>query len=258
VPRYAEIAGVLAERIAAEGRVAGEQIESEHELTREFDVSRGTVVRAMDILERQGIVRRVQGRGTFVLGRPALRSANQLVSFTEHVEAIGRLAGGRVIRWREVTRSTRNRLHRPFAARTRLVDFTRVRTIDRVPVGIHRVVVPRDLADILGLVERFGDDDWSLYAAMADAGVHIGRSDEQFSAVLADPEDASLLGVGEPCPLLRVERHTYDLVGRPIEVVEARYNSERYTVTAESIRSRELTRRSMANPLPFAQSTTQP
>ena len=82
---------------------------------------------------------------------------------------------------------------------------------------------------------------------MADAGVHLGRSDEQFSAVLADADDASLLGVDEPCPLLRVERHTYDLVGRPIEVVEARYHSERYTVTAESIRSRELNRR-VTNP----------
>jgi GntR family transcriptional regulator len=258
VPRYAEIAGVLAERIAIEGRTAGEQIESELELTREFDVSRGTVVRALDILERQGIVRRVQGRGTFVLGRPALRSANQLVSFTEHVEATGRLAGGHVVGWREVTRSAKNPLHRPFEPRTRLVDFTRVRTIDGVPVGIHRVIVPRDLADAVGLSERLADHDWSLYAAMADAGVHIGRSDEQFSAVLADHEAASLLGVGEPCPLLRVERHTYDLIGRPIEVVDARYNSERYTVTAESIRSRELTRRAMGNPLPFQQSTTKP
>ena len=78
---------------------------------------------------------------------------------------------------------------------------------------------------------------------MAEAGVHLGRSDEQFSAVLADREEATLLGVDEPCPLLRVERHTYDLVGRPIEVVEARYHSERYTVTAESVRSRDLNRR---------------
>jgi GntR family transcriptional regulator len=244
MPRYAEIAGTLAERIATERRVAGEQIESEHDLTREFEVSRGTVVRAMDVLERQGIVRRVQGRGTFVLGRPALRSANHLVSFTEHVEATGRIAGSRMLRWREVPWSGKNPLHRPFDARTRLVDFSRLRTIDDVPVGIHRVIVTRDLADALDLRERFnGPDNWSLYAAMADAGVHLGRSDEQFSAVLADPAEASILGVDEPCPLLRVERHTYDLLGRPIEVVEARYHSERYTVTAESIRNRDLNRR---------------
>jgi DNA-binding GntR family transcriptional regulator len=245
VPRYADIAGELAERIAAEGRVAGERIESEHDLTREFEVSRGTVVRAMELLERQGIVHRVQGRGTFVLGRPALRSANQLVSFTEHVEATGGVAGGRVLGWREVTWSAKNPLHRPFAARTRLVDFSRLRMIDGVPVGTHRVVVARDLAATIDLLERFnGPDDWSLYAAMADAGVHLGRSDEQFSAVLADDEEASILGVKQPCALLRVERHTYDLVGRPIEVVDARYLSERYTVTAESIRSRQLNRRS--------------
>lgn len=241
MPRYAEIAGELAERIAAEGRAAGERIESEHDLTREFEVSRGTVVRAMDLLERQGIVRRVQGRGTFVLGRPALRSANDLVSFTEHVKATGRTAGSRLLGWREVKWSARNPLHRPFDAGTRLVDFSRLRTIDGVPVGVHRVIVTRELADTLDLEERFnGGDDWSLYAAMAAAGVHLGRSDEQFSAVLADRDEASILGVAEPCPLLRVERHTYDLVGRPLEVVDARYLSERYTVTAESIRSREL------------------
>jgi GntR family transcriptional regulator len=244
MPRYAEIAGALAERIATERRAAGEQIESEHELIREFEVSRGTVVRAMDLLEQQGIVRRLQGRGTFVRGRPALRSANDLVSFTEHVEATDRVAGSRLLGWREVRRSAKNPLHRPFGAHNRLVDFSRLRTIDDVPVGIHRVIVTRDLADAIGLLERFnGPDNWSLYAAMADAGIYLGRSDEQFSAVLADHGEASILGVNEPCPLLRVERHTYDLLGRPIEVVEARYHSERYTVTAESIRGRDLNRR---------------
>lgn len=259
MPRYAEIAGELAERIAAEGRAAGERIESEHELTREFEVSRGTVVRAMDLLERQGIVRRVQGRGTFVLGRPALRSANNLVSFTEHVKATGRIAGSWLLGWREVTWSAKNPLHRPFAARTRLVDFSRMRTIDGVPVGIHRVIVTRELADTINLLERFnGHDDWSLYAAMADTGVHLGRSDERFSAVLADPEEASILGVKEPCPLLRVERHTYDIVGRPIEVVDARYHPERYTVTAESIRNPELRWRSIGAQSPFTKHTTTP
>jgi GntR family transcriptional regulator len=245
MPRYADIAGQLVERIVQQGRVAGEQIESEHDLTQEFEVSRGTVVKAMDLLERQGIVRRVQGRGTFVLGRPALRSASELVSFTAHVEATGHRAGGRVLARSTTTRSSRNPLHRPFAAGTRLVDFTRLRTIDDVPVGVHRVIVPQAIARAIGLHELLdGPDDWSLYAAMADAGIHLGRSDEQFSAVLADRESAALLAVARPCPLLRVERHTYDLVGRPLEVVEARYLSERYTVTAESVRSRDLHHRS--------------
>lgn len=248
MPRYAEIAVELAERIAGEGRAAGDQIESEHELTREFEVSRGTVVRAMDVLERQGIIRRVQGRGTFVLGRPALRPASQLVSFTAHVEASGRVPGGDLLGWRQTTWSAGDLLHRPFEAGTRLVEFSRLRTIDAVPVGIHRVIVTADLADIVGLPERLDRrDDFSLYAAMAASGVHLGRSDEQFSAVLATHDEASLLDTDEPCPLLRVERHTFDLVGRPIEVVDARYHSERYTVTAESIRGAELIRRTPRN-----------
>jgi GntR family transcriptional regulator len=250
MPLYADIAVELAERIAAEGRVAGEQIESESDLSREFNVSRGTIVRAMDLLARNGIICRMQGRGTFVLGRPALRSTTPLVSFTEFVRDSGRVPGSRLLGWSETAWSAGEPLHRPFESGTRLVDFSRLRTIDGVPVGIHRVIIARDLADSVGLLARLErSEDWSLYELMADAGVHLGRADEQFSAVFADGDDAFLLGMAEPGPLLRVERHTYDVVGRLIEVVEARYHSQRYTVTAESIRSRDLTRRTSTQSL---------
>src|SRR4029450_3498717 len=112
--------------------------------------------------------------------------ASHLDASTAHVEARGGVAAGGMLRWREVPRSGKNPLHRPFDVRARLVDFSRLRTIDGVPVGMHRVIVTRALAAALDLRERFNrPDDWSLYAAMADAGVHLGRSDEQFSAVLA-------------------------------------------------------------------------
>jgi DNA-binding GntR family transcriptional regulator len=39
---------------------------SEATLTQEFGLARGTVVKALDALEQEGLVTRVQGRGTFV------------------------------------------------------------------------------------------------------------------------------------------------------------------------------------------------
>jgi DNA-binding transcriptional MocR family regulator len=48
---------------------AGRVIPSEATLSQEYGLSRGTVVKALDALERDGLVRRVQGRGTFVSER---------------------------------------------------------------------------------------------------------------------------------------------------------------------------------------------
>ena len=42
------------------------QLPTEYALTKQFKVSRGTVRKAVDLLEGEGIVRREQGRGTFV------------------------------------------------------------------------------------------------------------------------------------------------------------------------------------------------
>lgn len=39
---------------------------SETTLSQEFGLARGTVVKALDALEEEGLVTRVQGRGTFV------------------------------------------------------------------------------------------------------------------------------------------------------------------------------------------------
>ena len=240
MPLYEEIASQVAERIATTGLLPGDRINSEHQLSQEFRVSRGTVVKALDLLERGGIVRREQGRGTFVIGRPALRSTTDIVSFTQHAETSGRRPGGRLVRWRSVEARQDERLHQPFDPGMPLIDFLRVRSIDEVPVGIHRVVIPREIAEEAGLVDRLdggASEDWSLYQVLGDAGIFIGRGDEQFAAVLADQQAAELLSVTRPCALLQVERHTYDLVGRPIEVVDARYLSDRYSVSAESIRS---------------------
>lgn len=71
VPRYAQLADLLRQRIARGTWHAGDRLPSLHELTREFDVARVTVRQAVDVLAREGLVSAEQGRGTFVTARPA-------------------------------------------------------------------------------------------------------------------------------------------------------------------------------------------
>jgi GntR family transcriptional regulator len=66
MPLYLQVAAVLRRRIEDGHWSAGEKISTIEELQVEFGVARVTVRQAVELLEKEGLVRREQGRGTFV------------------------------------------------------------------------------------------------------------------------------------------------------------------------------------------------
>ena len=68
-PLWRQLTDVLRARIHSGELAAGRVMPSEHTLSQEYEVSRGTVVKALDALEEQGLIVRIQGRGTFVAER---------------------------------------------------------------------------------------------------------------------------------------------------------------------------------------------
>ena len=66
IPAYIQVAAALRRRIENGGWQPTEKISTLEELEEEFQVARVTVRQAVDLLEREGLVTRQQGRGTFV------------------------------------------------------------------------------------------------------------------------------------------------------------------------------------------------
>src|SRR6516162_7903268 len=66
IPRYLQVASVLRRRIRDGVWGVGSKISTIEELEREFRVARVTVRQAIDLLQTEGLVKPVQGRGTFV------------------------------------------------------------------------------------------------------------------------------------------------------------------------------------------------
>ena len=64
--RYIKIVEVYREQILAGKLPAGTRLPTEFELAGEFNLSRGTVRQALNLLVEEGLLERVQGRGTFV------------------------------------------------------------------------------------------------------------------------------------------------------------------------------------------------
>ena len=68
-PMYAQLRDILAERIASGELSPGARVPSERELCEQFSISKHTVIKALGELTTKGLIRRIQGRGTFVAGR---------------------------------------------------------------------------------------------------------------------------------------------------------------------------------------------
>lgn len=66
VPRYRQIAAILAARIERGELLPDRPVPSETQLQQEFGVARHTARKAVGVLREQGLVQTVPGMGTFV------------------------------------------------------------------------------------------------------------------------------------------------------------------------------------------------
>lgn len=228
-PLYRQIADALLARIRDEEVQVGDRVDSEPEIVATYGVSRATATRALEHLARQGIVRRVQGRGTFVQVPPLMLRQPLLGSFSAGVRAGGHRPTHRLLRVGEPDGHEDPRLHAHFGD-TPFVRVDRLRLVDDAPAGVHRSFVARAgvaTADA-ALAQALSDPDASLYALMAQAGTHIAHAEEHLDAVLATAEDRDWLGLADPSALIRVVRLSADAAGRPLEATDARYSGDRF------------------------------
>ena len=88
LPLYVQLREVLRQDIRDRGLRPGDRLPTEDDLERRYGVSRSTIRQAMGDLAAEGVVRRFQGRGTFV-GTPKIQHTPVLASFSELLRSQG-------------------------------------------------------------------------------------------------------------------------------------------------------------------------
>src|ERR1700689_5299030 len=94
-PAYKRIQSEIRDHIAAANLRPGDAVASERELAKTHKVSLMTARHALASLEREGLVERRRGAGTFVAS-PKIHF-NKLMSFTEQLAVRGLVAGSKIL-----------------------------------------------------------------------------------------------------------------------------------------------------------------
>ena len=232
-PLYVQLADALQRHIRDEQLGPGDKMPSETVLAAECNLSRATVIKAFETLIDRGVVTRRQGKGTFVSARPMERQLPDLTGFSDHVRSLGLTPRSELLRIEHYRAGDSRRPHSAFdlepGAPVPLVAIERLRKVGDQPVGLHHALIPEEIAELVRLREPdAARESFSLYEALADAGIYLTGGDESLRAINAAARDAELLGVEEGTALIEVVRASRDQGGRLVEVVRARYLGSEY------------------------------
>ncbi|PRF97392.1 GntR family transcriptional regulator [Burkholderia ambifaria] len=214
-PLYVQIKDTLRARILDGSYAPHSRMPSEHELCAMFDVSRITVRQALGDLQKEGLLFKLHGKGTFVSKPKAFQNVTSLQGFAEAMSSMGYEIVNqlRSVRTVKADRHLATKLNVPEGAP--LVEIHRVRLLNREPVSLEQTWMPEALGKRLAGADLATRDIFLILEN--DCGMPLGHADVSIDAILADDDIVDALRVEESSPVLRIERLTHDASGTPID-----------------------------------------
>jgi GntR family transcriptional regulator len=207
------------------------RLPTERELAEQLGVSRTTVRQVLDRLEHEGSVHRRRGRrgGTFV-NRPRVDiDFSYLAGIPAYLRAQGFRPGAHVVSARMVPADATTASALRIPAGTLVYEVVRIRLADEVRISLENARIPVSLAPDL-LAQPLDD---SIYDLLTDRyGVTCVKAVERMVAVLADQEQAGLLGIKVGDPLMSIERVAFDVDDQPVEYSTDLFRGDRTTIIA--------------------------
>ncbi|MCI8475114.1 MAG: GntR family transcriptional regulator [Oscillospiraceae bacterium] len=226
-PKYAYLMGELHELLRELQYAAESCLPTERELCERYRVSRATVRRALEELEKEGEIYRIQGKGAFVRRDQIRQSLNYLTSFSQDMKARHMTGSSQVLAVETVLASARVAEQLQVEEGTSVLLLKRLRLADGVPVAIETCYLE---CSIGCMVKECIDDASSLYDIMFQkCGVKPVSAEQNIKVGLLQPWEKSLLGEGVPTHALCITRQSRDQNGRIVEYTESKYRGDNYS-----------------------------
>ena len=228
VPKYYQLANILREKILNGEFSAQDAIPSERHLEETYNLSRPTIRQAIDLLERQGYLYRVHGKGTFVSPPKLQKGMLELTSFSEDMRNRGLEPGQHILEFGYVVPSPKIAHQLGLSAPdAKVLRIKRLRTGNDEPIGLQDSYLA--LEENQSITREEIENKGSIYAILEQKyGIYPTEADETLEVTLATPEEAELLQVPVGSPLLLNERTLWSQDRKAIEFVSILYRGDRY------------------------------
>jgi GntR family transcriptional regulator len=231
VPRYHQIAQSLRERMADGALAPGARLDNQRRLAQEYGVTLMTLRQALEVLERDGLIARRHGLGTFVASRSVDYDILSLRTFAGDLSARGEDVTTRFLRAqfepadREVARALGVR------PRQRVFALERLRLVAGRPTSFQASYLTAALGEDVAKADLRVTPLRQVLSFKL--GIEIAAARETVSAVPLAARAARELGCRVNAPAFQSDRTSCTAEGTPIVYDRVFIPGDRFRITRD-------------------------
>ena len=231
-PLYIQVKTAILDYIEENDLGPNSPLQSERELSQILSVSRLTIRKALDHLEQDGIIFRLQGKGAFVGSSKLQQPLLVLTSFTEAIRQEGHTPGTRLLGF-EIQENRRS-ICKKMALKpgSKLLRISRLRFVDNHPFSLATSYLDAAYARGLSPDEL---QNQSLYSLLNENFKVVPAKTQAYLEVVAvEHTEAALLNIKPGAPAFLMTGFTRSKSGDTIEYFEVLYRGDRLQFMTES------------------------
>ncbi len=228
-PYYMQLREIVRYKIETGEYAPCTALPSENDLAEEFATNRQTVRNAIDTLVNEGLLRRVAGKGVYVLGKRLERDLEILQGFTQTMLDRNVVPSIKVVK--KLLRPAGEKYAMMFGIRPEdeIFYIKRMCYGNGEPISLEEIYVPKNLVPKISGIDL---SVFSLYEVYELYGIKLDRAYQTLDLVHLEPNDARMLGIDAALPVMLFECTSYDDRNRIIELSRsyARGDKSRFSV----------------------------
>jgi len=226
LPLYHQLKEYLVERVENGEFPADQPLPTEMEIIRQFNISRATVRRAMHDLEVDGYIRRLPGKGTFILRTKIKRGLSRLTSFSEDMAERGQVVTSRLLKFETAPPSARVAENLNIPSDKKIFFVQRLRLVDDLPIALNVSYLSLPENALIEHAEL--EHAVSLWSLIEKKNIPLLEASKSIEAAAADEKTARLLEMPAGAPLLVVSGIVYTTNHVPVEYHKVISCGDRY------------------------------
>lgn len=232
---YKQVAKEIEDKVKTGIYVTAQKLPSEAELAQEFNVSRLTVRKAINLLIDKKVLVKHQNTGTYVMNHQKMSSgASGLQGFNEVALAKGKTPRTEVIGVYVIDYDEKLWSELESKATETIINVNRIRYLDDLPMTVEDLYIrqkflPDDLKE-----EDFEQSIFDLIEQKID----IAYSHQEIEAILVDKTMSIAFEIEVGNPMFRATSNVFSVTGVPIMHDISYYRSDEYTFSNTLIRTK--------------------
>ena len=205
-PKYVQVKEEIRRRIRSKEWTAGCRIPVESEFCEMFGVSRITVRKALEELQMEGYLVKLQSKGTFVREQTVEQRLCKFYSFSEELRRQGIQEQARVMELSSVSADADLANHLQIVVGEQVHRVYRIRCTEHGPYAVETSYIPVNFAPAISkdMINENG-----LYKTLEAHGVVVDSARETFKAINVNKEQSDLLNVRIDAAAIGLTRTTY-------------------------------------------------